>query len=414
MGGPLDGVQVLEVASHVFAPMAGAVLAEWGAEVIKVEHPDTGDPYRGLVTAGLHKVYAGADVQFQAANRGKRSVGLELKHPQGRDVLSRLVAAADVFITNLRAPVVERLRLGVEDLRAENPTLIYVRATAFGPAGPDAGRGGYDAGAYWARSGMQHLLAAPAGGWPHAPPAAFGDVVGGITIAGAISTALYRRAATGEPSVIDASLLASGMWQIQMEVTNACIDPPETIPIVAGAEATDTAADRYQAANPLMLAYRTSDGRFIVLQLLASDRHWPDLCRALGEPEMATDSRFADMAARKQNARACVTWLDGVFARRDFAAWRRILADFEGEWVPSLRPDELPADPQVVANRYLAEVDLGNGHFLPLVAVPVQFDGHAPESRRAPEPGEHTEVVLQELGFSWEQIGELKDRKAIQ
>jgi crotonobetainyl-CoA:carnitine CoA-transferase CaiB-like acyl-CoA transferase len=413
MGGPLDGVRVLEVASHVFAPMAGAVLAEWGADVLKVEHPETGDPYRGLVTAGLHKVHAGADVQFQAANRGKRSVGLDLKHSEGRAILSRLVGATDVFVTNLRAPVVARLRLGVDDLRAESPSLIYVRATAFGPAGPDAGRGGYDAGAYWARSGMQHILASPSGGWPYAPPAAFGDVVGGITIAGAISTALYRRAATGVPSVIDASLLASGMWQIQMEVTNSCIDPPETAPIVP--ETTPaTAQDRYQAANPLMLAYRTSDGRFIVLQLLASDRHWPDLCRALGEPEMAADSRFADMAARKQNARACVTWLDEVFARRDFAEWRTILADFEGEWVPSLRPDELPGDPQVVANRYLTDVDLGNGHSLPLVAVPVQFDGDQPESRRAPEPGEHTEAVLQELGFSWEQIGALKDRKAIQ
>jgi crotonobetainyl-CoA:carnitine CoA-transferase CaiB-like acyl-CoA transferase len=405
MGGPLDGVRVLEVASHVFAPMAGAVLAEWGAEVIKVEHPETGDPYRGLVTAGLHKVHAGADVQFQAANRGKRSVGLDIKQPEGRAVLSRLLSAADVFVTNLRAPAVERLRIGVEDLRGENPSLIYVRATAFGPAGPDAGRGGYDAGAYWARSGMQHILASPAGGWPYPPPAAFGDVVGGMTIAGAISTALYRRATTGEPSVIDASLLASGMWQIQMEVTNACIDPPDQSPNVA---------DRYQAANPLMLAYRTSDGRFIVLQMLASDRHWPDLCRALGEPEMATDSRFADTAARKRNARACVTWLDGVFGRRGFAEWRRILADFEGEWVPSLRPDELPDDPQVVANRYLTDVDLGNGHFLPLVAVPVQFDGRPAESRRAPEPGEHTEAVLEELGLSWDQISALKDRKAIQ
>jgi crotonobetainyl-CoA:carnitine CoA-transferase CaiB-like acyl-CoA transferase len=405
MGGPLAGVQVVEVASHVFAPMAGAVLAEWGAEVIKVEHPETGDPYRGLVTAGLHKVHGGADVQFQAANRSKRSVGLDLKHPEGRAVLTRLLGATDVFVTNLRASAVESLRLGVEDLRSEKASLIYVRATAFGPAGPDAGRGGYDAGAYWARSGMQHILASPAGGWPQAPPAAFGDVVGGITIAGAISTALYRRATTGEPSVIDASLLASGMWQIQMEVTNACIDPHEKATAVP---------DRYQAANPLMLAYRTSDGRFIVLQLLASDRHWPDLCRALGEPEMATDSRFADMAARKQNARACVTWLDEVFAQRSFAEWRRVFAGFDGEWVPSLRPDELPEDPQVVANRYLTDVDLGNGYFLPLVAVPVQFDGHPAESRRAPEPGEHTEAVLQELGYTWDEIGELKDCKAVQ
>jgi crotonobetainyl-CoA:carnitine CoA-transferase CaiB-like acyl-CoA transferase len=404
MTGPLDGVRVLEVASHVFVPMSGAVLAEWGADVIKVEHPETGDPYRGLVTAGLHKVYGGVDVQFQAANRGKRSVGIDLKDADGRRVLSRLLGTADVFVTNLRAQAVERLNIDVEDVRAENPSLIYVRATAFGARGPDAGQGGYDAGAYWARSGMQHILTSPADEWPSPPPAAYGDVVGGLTIAGAISTALYRRAITGDPSVIDASLLASGMWQIQMEVTNACIDPPGPDRVVP---------DRHEASNPLMLAYRTSDGRFIVLQMLASDRHWPDLCRLLGVPEMATDVRFVDMAARKQNARACVIRLDQVFATRNFREWRDILADFEGEWVPSLRPEELPRDPQVSANGYLTAVDLGNGHSLPLVAVPVQFDGRTAASTRAPEPGEHTEAVLQELGVSWEEIRDLKDRKTI-
>ena len=214
MQGPLDGVRVLEVASHVFVPMSGAVLADWGADVIKVEHPETGDPYRGLVTAGLHKVYAGVDVQFQAANRGKRSVGIDLKHPDGRRVLTLLLNAADVFVTNLRARALQNLHIDVDEVRAGNPSLIYVRASAFGPRGPDAGKGGYDAGAYWARSGMQNILTSPADEWPSAPPAAYGDVVGGLTIAGAIGTALYRRATTGQPSVIDASLLASGMWQI--------------------------------------------------------------------------------------------------------------------------------------------------------------------------------------------------------
>ncbi len=141
MKGPLDGVRVLEVASHVFVPMSGAVLAEWGADVIKVEHPETGDPYRGLVTAGLHKVYAGVDVQFQAANRGKRSVGIDLKHPDGRRVLTLLLGAADVFVTNLRASAVRRLHIDVDDVRAENPSLIYVRGSAFGAKGTRCGAG---------------------------------------------------------------------------------------------------------------------------------------------------------------------------------------------------------------------------------------------------------------------------------
>src|SRR5262245_29827191 len=221
---PLAGLRVLEVASHVFVPISGAVLGEWGADVIKIEHPETGDPYRGLVTAGLHKLHHGVDAAFQGANRGKKSVALDIKGPEGRAVLTRLVAQCDVIVTNLRADTRRRLRIDVEDIRAENPSAIYVRGTAFGPNGPDAGRGGYDAGAYWSRTGMGHLFAAPGAESPANSRPAFGDVVGGLTIAGAISAALYKRAVTGEPSVVDVSLLASGMWQIQMDIVHAALE----------------------------------------------------------------------------------------------------------------------------------------------------------------------------------------------
>lgn len=226
---PLDGVRVVEVATHVFAPMAGAVLAEWGADVVKVEHPQGGDPYRGLVTTGLHPLHGGVDPYVQAANRGKRSVGLDLRHPDGRALLGRLVREADVFATNLRAGALRRLGIEVDDVRGDNPSVIYVRATAVGARGPDAGRGGYDAGAYWARSGMQQVLTPP-GERPRPARPAFGDVVGALAVVGAVGAALYRRATTGEPAVIDASLLAAGMWQLQPDIVSATLDGADPDP----------------------------------------------------------------------------------------------------------------------------------------------------------------------------------------
>lgn len=397
-------MRVLEVASHVFVPMAGAVLAEWGAQVVKIEHPETGDPYRGLATLGLHNVHHGVDPFFQSANRGKRSVGIDLKHPDGRHLLSRLVAEADVFVTNLRPDARAHLRIDVDDVRADNPSVIYVRGTAFGSRGPDARRGGYDTGAYWARSGMQHVLAPPGDGWPPPPRPAFGDVVGGLVIAGAISAALYRRATTGEPSVIDASLLACGMWQIQPDIVNAGLDRDA---------APARPPDRHQVWNPLMLTYRTADRRFVALMMLAPDRHWPGLCTALGHPEMAADPRFVDMDARRDNARACVERLDEIFAERDLDEWRQVLAGFDGEWAPVLTPGEVHDDAQVRANSYVAEVEMANGVVLPLVTSPVQFDGAPGRPTRAPEHGEDTEAVLLELGLSWDEVAVLKDRGAI-
>ena len=397
-------VRVVEVATHVFVPMAGAVLAEWGADVVKVEHPETGDPYRALVTAGLHNDYRGVDPFFQSANRGKRSVGIDVAHPEGRPVLSRLLATADVFMTSLRSEARSRLRIDVDDVRHDNPSIVYVRGTAFGARGPDAGRGGYDTGSYWARSGMQHLLTPPDAPWPANTRPAFGDLVGGLTIAGGVSAALYRRATTGEPSVVDASLLASGMWQVQPDIVNAKLGDEDLHP---------RAPDRHATWNPLMLQYRTRDGRFVALMMLSPEHTWPRLCELLGEPAMASDPRFATLDARRANARACVEWLDGVFATRDLDDWRHALATFEGEWAVVQTPREVHDDPQVRANGYVAEVDMANGVSLPLLTVPLQFDEEPSTPTRAPEHGEHTEAVLLELGMTWDEITALKESRAI-
>lgn len=403
MSQPLAGIRVLEVASHVFVPIAGAVLTEWGAEVVKIEHPVTGDPYRGLVTAGLHKSIHGIDPNFQYANRGKKSVAIDLKTAEGRDLLHRFAAASDVFLTNFRPAALRRLQLEVADVRKHNASIVYVRGSGYGARGPDAERAGYDAAAYFARSGMATAITPPGSEWPVPPRPAFGDVMGGLAIAGAISTALYQRAVTGEAADVDVSLLGVGMWQLQPDIINAGL---------GGDGGHAARGDRYQSWNPLVGTYRTRDGRFISLMMLDADEYWEDLCAAIGAPELARDPRFVDMAARRANSRACIERLDALFAERDYADWCRTLDRARGAWAPLQTPAEIHRDPQVLANEFLAEVEMGTFR-LAIVRSPVQFGGPPPTATRAPEHGEHTESALLALGLSWDEIAPLKERGII-
>jgi crotonobetainyl-CoA:carnitine CoA-transferase CaiB-like acyl-CoA transferase len=250
---------------------------------------------------------------------------------------------------------------------------------------------------------MQHALTAPDAPWPVPTRPAFGDLVGGLALAGAVGTALYRRAVTGEPSVVDASLLAAGIWQVGPDVVNARL----------GDDTHARRPDRATTWNPLMLPYRTADDRFVALMVLTPDRHWVDLCTRIGRPELAGDPRFADIDARRSNARACVGLLDAAFASRPLAAWRTALADFGGEWAVVEAPADVHDDPQVRANGYLADVAMGDEVSLPMVTSPVQFDERPGVPRRAPEHGEHTEEVLLELGLTWDEISALKECGAV-
>jgi len=326
MSRPLDGIKVIEVASWMFVPSGGSVLVDWGADVIKVEHPVGGDPQRGLVTSGLLPGGPGrVNFMIEQPNRGKRSVAIDLAHPDGHDALMALVEGADVFLTNYLPPVRRKLGIDVDDVRRRNPDIVYARGSGQGTKGPDAEKGGYDGASFWARGGVASAMPSGPDGWPAGQPTpAFGDVMGGLTIAGGITAALLQRERTGEASVVDVSLLATAMWQISPMVVASKLFGLKQLP----------ARDRAMATNPGVNSYKTADGRFISLILLQSDKHWADLCRCLGRPDMIDDPKFVDAAARAEHAQECVANLDEAFGSQPLSYWKDALADFSGVWTP--------------------------------------------------------------------------------
>jgi len=394
-GGAFDGIRVIELAQWVFVPVAGALLADWGADVIRVE-PVDGDPYRGLITQGIGADSSGVNLSVALAYRGKRSIALDLHREEGLAVLHDLLESADVLLTSLRPGALDRLGLDADAVRARHPELIYARGNGYGVRGPDADQAGYDSSAFWARGGVGHLLTPTEREYPISQRGAMGDRNGGMALAFGIAAALLKRSRTGEGSVVDVSLLATAMWTVSSDVLAA----------LNGAEVTPLTG-RGPQLNPLTGAYRTKDGRHVQLMFLQADRYWPAFCALIGRDDLLTDPRYCNMAARRANSAACVAALDDVFAERTLAQWKELLAGLDAPWAPLQSVDEVVEDSQVIANGYVGEVKLDDGRSYRLPAVPVQLDQRPPDLRRAPEHGEHTETVLLELGYDWERIGAL-------
>jgi crotonobetainyl-CoA:carnitine CoA-transferase CaiB-like acyl-CoA transferase len=398
----LSGVRVVEVAQWWFVPSGGAVLADWGADVIKIEHPVTGDPQRGLVTSGFFPPTGGVNFMMEQSNRGKRSVGIDLGNPKGRALLYKLVETADVFLTNFLPAARRRLEIDVEHIQRVNPRVIYARGHGHGAKGPDVEKGGYDAASFWSRGGIAHALTPKGADRPIMQRAAFGDSAGGMTVAGGIAAALFHRERTGEAPVVDVSLLGTAMWILAPDIVMTKLTDKEM-----------PAFERSEAPNPIVNSYKTKDGRWVFLNMLQPDRFWADFCRCIGRDDMIADDRFKDGISRFQNRQVCVAELDRTFASRPLAEWRVALADAEGVWAPMQSAREVHDDAQAQANGYLSVVDRGDGTTFTLVANPVQFDETTPTLTPAPEMGQHTEDVLLSLGLTWDELASLKDAGAI-
>jgi crotonobetainyl-CoA:carnitine CoA-transferase CaiB-like acyl-CoA transferase len=396
-----DGVRVVELAQWVFVPVAGALLADWGADVIHIE-PLEGDPYRGLITQGIGAGGNGVNLSMALANRNKRSIAMDVRSERGREVLHRMLESADVFLTNLRPGALERLGLDDETVRERYPRLVFARGHGYGVRGPNANAAGYDASAFWARGGLAHILTPPDFDYPIGQRGAMGDRNGAMALAFGISAALLRRERTGEGSVVDVSLLATAMWTLSSDLLSA-LDGSDP----------QASAGRGFTPNPLVLVYRTKDDRHISLVFLQADRYWRPFCEVIGRTDLRDDPRYADIASRKENSAELIAALDAEFASRTFEEWKQLLAGLDAPWAPVQAVRELIDDPQVTANGYVAEVDNGAGVAYRLPNVPVQFDGRPAELRRAPEHGEHTELILTEIGYDWDDIAALQSAKVI-
>ncbi|RDI56067.1 CaiB/BaiF CoA transferase family protein [Nocardia mexicana] len=401
MSGPLAGIRVLEVAMYGFVPSAGAVLSDWGADVVKVEHAVTGDPQRGLRRVGAFTVEGDPNPNVEHANRGKRSIGVDMSIPEGRAVIHDLARGADVFLTSFLPQARVKFGIDVDDIRAVNPAIIYARGSALGPRGGESDRGGYDMTAFWCRGGVAATVTPPGTeGMIQPPGPAFGDTISGTNLAGGIAAALVRRERTGEPSIVDVSLLGSGLWSIGHSVAlSAHQDKPMVAP-KPGVHGAPT--------NPLSGLYATADDRYLSFVMLQPAKFWADVCRHIDRPELAEDPRFADAAGIAEHTAEAVQVLREVIKGRTLAEWTERFATLAGPWAPVQDSRQVSADAQIRANEYL----LPAGE-LELVSSPVQFDVGAPELSAGPAFAAHTEEVLLELGLDWDRIIALKTAGAV-
>jgi CoA:oxalate CoA-transferase len=404
MSGPLDGIRIVDWTIWQQGPVATQMLADLGAEVIKIEERERGDPGRGIVAvAGSSTVKGGRNYYFEANNKHKKSIALNLKQPEAREIVHRLAARSDVFVQNFRKGVAQRLGLGYAELAALNPRIIYASASGYGPEGPDSGEPSFD---YLgqARSGIMNAI----GTGSTAPTYVYGgiaDQMGAIMLAYGVLAALFARERTGIGQEVDASHLGSMMALQGLNVVARTIMGKEF--------PRNTRANAY---NPLWNHYRCADDKWISLAMLQPDRYWKNFCEVVGKPELIEDPRFAEAKVRGKNSAAVVAIFDEVFAARPRDEWMRVLkgrGDFIYTIVNSV--SDLPDDPQVRANGYVVEYDhpaLGN---LTLLGMPVKLSATPGEPRgHAPELGEHTELLLTEmLGYSWDDIARLREANVI-
>ncbi len=397
--GIFEGLKVLDCASFIAAPAAATVLSDFGAKVIKIEPPGSGDPYRNLPNLPGYPV-SQHNFAWMLESRNKRSLALDLSKPEAQIVLHRLVAEADVFITNFPPAVRERLGVTYAALAPLNARLIYASFTGYGEKGEEANKPGFDSNAYWARSGLMDLVRADENTTPARSVAGMGDHPCAMALYGAIVTALYKRERTGKGSHVSSNLMANGVWASGV-LTQAKL---------CGAKFGER-RPRERALNAVTNHYQCKDGRWLILSLLNEDRQWPVLARCLGREDLIADARFATRPDRHARSLELIKIFDEIFLTKDLAEWRKIL-DGNGLVFGVVGIlDDIPNDRQMIENEVL--VPFENDTML-TINSPIWVDGAKKiPPRRAPDIGEHSDEVLREAGYDDASIQKLRASGAV-
>ena len=396
MSGILSGIRVVDCGTYIAGPAAAVVMSDFGADVIKIERPPYGDPYRylslvpGMPVSPLHYCWI-------LDGRNKKSVALDLNDPAAREALLQIVSSADVFITNYQGPLVQKFGVGYDELAARNPRLIYAHLTGFGETGDDCNQPGYDMTAYWARSGLMSTMH-NADAEPTQSPAGFGDHPTSMALFGGVMLGLYNRQITGKGMKLSTSLLANGAWANSCNIQAALV----------GAEFLPKWT-RATSVNPIVNHYVTRDRQRFIACCLDPKKDWPNLCRAIGHAELIDDPRFQTPLLRRSNGPELIAIIDAAIAQKDMAEWKAIFRSHDVIWGPVPTSQQAAHDPQMEATGVFAEIEPG----LRTVMNPLTISGvDKTKPRQAPAVGEHTVEILRSLHYTEDAIRDLLHRGA--